>query len=287
MYQGACDRTTVFSPLTRACESPYSIPREHGGWRPDCSGRANGNFADEHGRCDFYYECKSGEYIGTYECTDGKMFNPIEGSCDDPNYVPYPCGDGEMPNVCLNKKNGLYLDIYGRCSHYFECRHEQFLGLSMCPAGAYNPERGDCDNSGLVAKPCGMKINPCEKKKDRYYADIESHCIGYYMCERGLMIAKFACQSGTMFNEDTLECEDVTTTPPPCGLAPDCKNTTDGRYPAMHRGSQFYYVCKDEIVDAIRACSLDEGGFVFDPIKRRCDFPRNVCRPLGTKILGW
>lgn len=159
--------------------------------------------------------------------------------------------------------------------------------MSLCPAGVFNPLRGDCDSSGSVVQPCGQLKNPCKGKENGYYADTGTHCLRYYLCERELTIAAFTCRDGTVFNEVAGRCMDIAMSPPPCGLAPDCKNSSDGFYPALHRGSQYYAECRHERFAGYKKCTVMQGGLIFDYSKKRCDFPQNVCEPVGTRSEGW
>ncbi|XP_041376505.1 uncharacterized protein LOC121388987 [Gigantopelta aegis] len=280
VFQGVCDKSAVFSPLTRACETPYSIPRQNGGWRPSCEERRDGVYPDEYGRCDIYYVCKGEIFTGFFRCERPEIFNPISGECDNPEKVPYPCGDLELPNVCQEKNDGYYLDIFGRCTHYMECKSGELAGVSMCPSGVFNPESRRCDLSQNVIKPCGNLSNPCVFKDDGFFANREKDCIEYFQCERGFMVAKFKCPENTVYNDVTNKCDDVSNTPPPCGIAPECEDKEDGFYPALNKGMQFYYECKNNTFVMYKQCEEDHGGLVFSPTQRNCDFPKQLCLDL-------
>ncbi|XP_071103438.1 uncharacterized protein [Haliotis cracherodii] len=280
VFQGICEKSAVFSPLTRACETPYSIPRQHGGWRPSCEGRRDNVYADEYGRCDVYYACKGEMFTGFFRCDSEQLFNPITKRCEDSEYVPYPCGNLDMPNVCKDRQDGLFLDAFGRCTHYLECTRNKLAGVSMCPNGIFNPEKRICDVSGDIVKPCGNKTNPCLRLEDGYHPSPDASCHSYIQCDRGFFVAKFQCENNLVYNEALKICDDVGSTSPPCGIAPPCNSKTDGLYPALNKGLQYFYECKNNAFITYRQCNLDQGGLLFSPKMTRCDLPASVCQDL-------
>lgn len=276
VFQGSCDKSAVFSPLTRACETPYSIPREHGGWRPSCQGRRDGKYPDEHGRCESYYTCSGQIFTGFHSCPDETMFDPVTGSCQQASRVPYPCGDLDSPNFCRNKTDGNFLDAYGRCTHYYTCSDGELEEVSLCPEGVFDPKTRMCVTSSDVTSPCGLAPNPCLHKSDGYHID-DKFCRDYYLCERGLQVASFTCSENTVFNNITNKCEDAAETAPPCGLAPTCTNRPNGRYPALNKGVQYYFTCVNFTFVGHFRCSHEDGGLAFSSVRRQCDSPTTVC----------
>lgn len=278
LISGSCDKSSVFSPLTRACETPYSIPREHGGWRPSCQGRRDGKYPDEYGRCESYYACEGQIFRGFHSCTGSTLFDPVSGRCQEVARVPYPCGDRDTPNFCRNKSDGKYLDAHGRCTHYYSCLGGKVDGVFMCPEGVFNPRTRSCDTSSDVTSPCGSgPPNPCLERDDGYHTDDNKSCRDYYLCERGLQVAAFSCDRDKVFDNVTGTCVDVTDMAPPCGLAPSCDNRPDGRYPALNKGVNFFYTCRNSSFVGFSRCSHEEGGLAFSALRRECDVPRSVC----------
>ncbi|BFZ01380.1 hypothetical protein BsWGS_04419 [Bradybaena similaris] len=208
VFQGQCQSSAVFSPITRACETPMSIPSEHGGWKPGCLGRRDGLYPDELGRCDLYFLCQGQLFRGFHSCKSGLKFNPATSSCDKAANIPFPCGDKtESTGICENKDDGNYLDVYGRCNHYFTCRNQSMAGLHVCSAGVFNVFTGRCDNKARVrsyiARPCGEAENECLNKQDGQYAaqrtDSRVKCHKSVVCERELVIAsRITCRTATL-----------------------------------------------------------------------------------------
>ncbi|ESO92626.1 hypothetical protein LOTGIDRAFT_162544 [Lottia gigantea] len=274
VFQGVCDKSAVFSPLTRACETPYSIPRQHGGWRPVCDGRRDGIYADEYGRCDIYYVCKGYIFTGFFRCEKGEMFNPVISICQKPEAVPYPCGDLEMPNICESSLNGYHLDMFGRCTHYFECKDQQLEGISMCPSGIFNPELQICESSRDQPKPCGNLTNLCTHKNDGFHSD-ENDCTKVFQCERGLTMTSYDC-SGSV----RTEC-DV------CNTPTECNDKPNGLYPNLKEGVGYYYDCVRSQIQNHYKCDKEKGGPIFNPVKQRCFYPEDLCKEVFSLKIAW
>ncbi|CAL1533873.1 unnamed protein product, partial [Lymnaea stagnalis] len=197
VFQGLCDSSAVFSPITRACETPMSIPSKHGGWKPGCHGRLDGFYPDELGRCDLYYMCQGQLFRGFHSCQHGLKFNPFTSSCEPARQVPFPCGDKDDDmGLCRGKSDGFYLDVFGRCTHYFGCQNKTMTGFHVCSKGVFNLEKRRCDTGEGVrsemAVPCGDLENTCFQRADGVYKDIITdgyNCRRRVVCERGLIIA--------------------------------------------------------------------------------------------------
>lgn len=179
-----------------------SIPSKHGGWKPGCNGRRDGLYPDELGRCDLYYTCQGQLFRGFHSCQHGLKFNPFSSSCQPVREVPFPCGDNEGDmQLCKGKQNGNFLDVFGRCTHYFSCENQTMTGFHVCSRGVYNTEKqrcdvNDADRSSLPA-PCGELTNECLKRPDGIYEDkkdMRTKCARQIVCERGLVISsRFSC----------------------------------------------------------------------------------------------
>jgi hypothetical protein len=180
-----------------------SIPSEYGGWKPACLGRLDGLYPDEFGRCDLYFLCQGQLFRGFHNCKNGLKFNPFTSSCDSAENVPFPCGDkADDKAICNGKKDGAYLDVFGRCNHYFTCNNETMKGLHVCANGVFNVFTGRCDNNkrarSYIARPCGETENECLNRKNGLYeerrTDHRVECHKSVYCERGLVVgATFTC----------------------------------------------------------------------------------------------
>ena len=289
--QGSCTSGTVFSPITRACETPLNIPTHQGGWKPSCQGRRDGLYPDHRGRCDTFFLCRGQLFRGHHRCMterdserekrDNLVFNPFTSSCEPADKVPYPCGNyddgiievdennlmaeqdanytdislsaeiigngseigsvgnksdafntsdlfdqqnsnsrkGHMlnesvnnnnnvsnetvmsHNTCRQKPDGKYMDIFGRCSHYFTCKNGSNNHFQVCPDGIFDVVKGECSdditNNARLPRPCGQSENPCLYLPDGTHVHMgnSSACPMTLVCERGLVIAvQSACE---------------------------------------------------------------------------------------------
>lgn len=286
--QDKCEAPTpVFSPEISDCVSMYDVPKEFNGLRPECSFRKDGFYPDEQGRCGIYFHCKNQAFQGYRECEAGKVFNPVTVRCDSAEKAPPPCGKGRTP-TCKNKRNGYYADSYGRCPYYYECRYGSFLRYRSCDYGSYDPTTKDCViPPQIMVQPCGLRDNPCKNRPSGRYPDLDNRCFGYLECHNGFLIRNETCSPGQVFNEDLGRCGNAAAAPPPCGLAPTCRNKRDGRYAAPLRGCSFFFECEKNRFLGYRRCSYKEGGFFFNRQTGKCDFPQNICPPCGYKWYGW
>ncbi|XP_052781097.1 uncharacterized protein LOC128217766 [Mya arenaria] len=85
-------RTQFFHPERNECVSLDMIPREHGGMMPECGTKVNGLYQDDFGRCDQYFSCQGGKYIGTVKCAVGEVFDGTKGGCVPQEKACRPCG---------------------------------------------------------------------------------------------------------------------------------------------------------------------------------------------------
>ncbi|GFN82484.1 hypothetical protein PoB_000899000 [Plakobranchus ocellatus] len=231
VFQGSCNSGTVFSPVTRACETPLNIPTLQGGWKPSCQGRRDGLYPDHRGQCDTFFRCQGQLFRGLQRCShSGRKvlksplaFNPFSSNCEPLDNVPYPCGNRDENNdignnkprwafgtkkltgvinhdFCWLKPDGRYMDIFGRCSHYFICKKGSTIHFKVCPSGIFNVMKRECDDDKTEIfrqpRPCGEMENPCLDLPDGAYEQPSVRsCSRKMYCERGFVIAvKSSCK---------------------------------------------------------------------------------------------
>ncbi|XP_070178403.1 uncharacterized protein [Littorina saxatilis] len=285
----------IFSPDTMRCESWMDIPKAHGGMQPSCQGRHDGRYPDETGRCGVFYECADDVIQGRFECPTGTVFHPERQTCRRKNApgIPPPCSNhsangrsslGVSLSLCGHMEDGLYADPYGRCALYYECQQSLLKTYHKCDLGTFDPRTQRCQFSLThVPAPCGQRPNPCLDTPDGQYADMASNCQASYRCKNNLLVRQRACPPGRVFHQEKGLCQLPNDTPPPCGLAPSCRDKADGRYPSPLKGCQFYYTCRAGHFVSYGQCSVEQGGFYFNALTGRCDFPQNVCAPCGIR----
>ena len=71
----------IYSPELHGCVTIDRIPPEHGGQMPNCTGKEDGRYPNEYGKCDFYTECKWGHFIRSVKCDMGKAFDEVLREC--------------------------------------------------------------------------------------------------------------------------------------------------------------------------------------------------------------
>ncbi|KAK7011769.1 chitin binding beak protein 1 [Biomphalaria glabrata] len=278
--------TPIFSPEAMDCVSLFEVPKEHGGFLPDCSHRPDGYYPDEQGRCAIFFRCALGKFRGYDECPPGSVFDPVIPSCQPFSIASKPCGEGQSP-LCGGKLDGYYADPYGRCTHYFECKDGAFQQYNICDLGIFDPLTQKCVLSAeQTVRPCGLQPSPCESLPTGVYPDQATGCHNFVECQRGVMLTNGTCSAGTVFSAITGRCDLPEHAPPPCGFAATCVNKPDGRYPALSRGCSFFYECYHEEFVSLRRCTASDGGFFFNPATGQCDYPQNICPPCGYKWWG-
>ncbi|GFO02588.1 hypothetical protein PoB_002909300 [Plakobranchus ocellatus] len=82
-------------------------------------------------------------------------------------------------------------------------------------------------------------------------------------------------------------CDSPRLAPPPCGISDVCQGRPDGQYPALIRGCSYYYDCQQGQFTSLRRCTIEEGGYFFNPDTGKCDYPQNICPPCGYKWWDW
>ncbi|KAK7496931.1 hypothetical protein BaRGS_00011911 [Batillaria attramentaria] len=286
----------IFSPDMKRCESLLDIPKMHGGFQPSCVGRLDGRYPGETDRCDVFYECADEEVQGRFQCPQGTVYNPERQACrmknDRAGLVP-PCGNNSTKlrvslalslSMCRGLPDGMYADTYGRCPFYYQCQHSLLKRFHKCHFGTFDPSSQDCQfDVSRVPAPCGHRPNPCINRDDGQYADLSQHCQASFHCRRRLVAREQSCPPGTVFHEGRGSCQLPNDTPAPCGLAPSCTGRADGRYPSSVKGCQFYFTCRAGVFRGYGRCSVEDGGFYFNPESQSCDFPQNICSPCGVR----
>merc|ERR1712150_26955 len=102
--------------------------------------------------CRSYSQCV-GKVKSTIDCPEHQVYNNATSSCDDPANVLPPCG--EMID-CTGKADAGYPDLNRKCTTWYTCLDEKFLGHNFCPSGTvFDSTLGTCNWSKQVASPCG------------------------------------------------------------------------------------------------------------------------------------
>ena len=186
----------VFWKRQRRCQSIWYIPKLEGGEMPDCSRRRrNGRYADQLGRCPYYYVCRDREFKGFYKCPVGTLFDKKTKRCEHPDRIlNSKCSNIEITH-CAGKHDGLYPDLAGRCDWYHRCEHGILRETHLCTPyhHAFNPLTGKCGPVVAIPAPCGPLKNKCQGRRNGVYRDHGSSAIGwlgrgFFHCENKRVI---------------------------------------------------------------------------------------------------
>ncbi|CAG5128102.1 unnamed protein product [Candidula unifasciata] len=287
-------RTSAPRQLQSSPQNCLTVPKQHGGFLPDCSTRPDGYYPDE-----------QGHFRGYDECPPGSVFDPTIPACQPYSYASKPCGEGQAP-LCGGKMDGLYADPFGRCTNYFQCTGGVFQQYLTCDLGIFDPLTQRCVVSAeLTVRPCGLQPSPCEALPTGVYPDQATGCQHFIECHHGNMLTNGTCPKGTVFSAITGDlCLTLLSIPTilltTLQVAVTCLNTRlrlvesplsvainqTGRYPALARGCSFFYECHGGEFLSLRRCTEADGGIFFNPDTGTCDYPQNICPPCGYRWWG-
>ena len=85
-------RTQFFHMVLKECVPLDMVSQEHGGTMPNCSGKEDGSYLDDEGRCNQYTVCRNGAVENIVKCGEGKVFDVLKGDCVDYAKACRPCG---------------------------------------------------------------------------------------------------------------------------------------------------------------------------------------------------
>ncbi|RUS75856.1 hypothetical protein EGW08_016377, partial [Elysia chlorotica] len=194
----------VFSPHKLDCVSLFQVPKQHGGFQPDCSTRPDGHYPDEQGRCAIYFRCALGHFRGYDECPPGSVFDPAKLTCETYRRVPsaaisaldqsqYTDTRGKVrrqigvipgPSPCEALPTGVYPDQATGCQFYIECYRGVLLTNGTCgPGTLFSAITGRCDAPSLAPPPCGTSDVCVSRPDGRYPAPLRG-CSFYVECKQ-------------------------------------------------------------------------------------------------------
>ena len=209
-----CAPTLVFDPIIRNCTSSKMSARPCGENQklPSCRNREDGFYADEYGRCPYYFECSNFQFKTYHQCDFGS-FDVNQQQCVLPvDLLTKPCG--VLPNPCRNKKTGLYAESPKRSDKaYIECSRGLLIYRGTCKGGkVFNSATGQCDHS--------KNLSRCANKKDGQYQISKNVCFYYFKCNGGKFKGFRMCDPAKgrpIFNPSTGKCDVAKNVCPPCG----------------------------------------------------------------------
>ncbi|XP_048754097.1 uncharacterized protein LOC125665486 [Ostrea edulis] len=86
-----CESGKVYDNSTGTCTEMTSASGICGQFR-DCSGKADGLYADTETHCKTYYTCYKGVFDSHNFCSKVTVFDEVQQTCNWPSAVDPPCG---------------------------------------------------------------------------------------------------------------------------------------------------------------------------------------------------
>ncbi|KAL4226247.1 chitin binding [Mactra antiquata] len=131
---------------------------------PSCEGKEDGIHANENRLWSPYHVmCYKDRFVSSDMCkADGngraQLFHPVKNQCVSLDEIPQEHG-GMMPD-CVGKKDGYYLDDFGRCDRYSVCKDGKYLNAVQCNAGeVFDAFTEKCLLKEKACGPCGDLSN--------------------------------------------------------------------------------------------------------------------------------
>ena len=242
----------------------------------DCLSMATGYYADVSSKCRQYYYCHDNHKLITLTCSDERIFNGRK--CIEPHLYRCPLTEESEPRRFTSpqpvrnesqgdcqRTNGFFTIKGTRCQQYYFCIGGSRSNL-QCPSGqVFNGQI--CVASGQFQ--CQESADPCQEKTDGVYADQESGCKFYFLCQNGVQSGNFSCPTNQIF--DGRKCADQRKAV--CeASAPDqqCQGKRSGLYAdADSRGCRGYVYCRSNRRWASAQC----------PPSQRFHWPSSRCVP--------
>ncbi|XP_061162687.1 chondroitin proteoglycan 2-like [Saccostrea echinata] len=86
-----CKQPNVFNRDTNRCDDPANVHEICGTFR-DCDGRDDGRYPDVDRKCQYYFTCFAGKFMGHNPCPASLVFNYALQTCDYITDMGPPCG---------------------------------------------------------------------------------------------------------------------------------------------------------------------------------------------------
>ncbi|KAL4226248.1 chitin binding [Mactra antiquata] len=155
-FKDGCDYRRNLCPVAHCV--PCSVRM------PSCEGKEDGIHANENRLWSPYHVmCYKDRFVSSDMCkADGngraQLFHPVKNQCVSLDEIPQEHG-GMMPD-CVGKKDGYYLDDFGRCDRYSVCKDGKYLNAVQCNAGeVFDAFTEKCLLKEKACGPCGDLSN--------------------------------------------------------------------------------------------------------------------------------
>ncbi|KAK7486559.1 hypothetical protein BaRGS_00022225 [Batillaria attramentaria] len=165
---------SFFSPESNKCVSLYEVPREHGGYLLNCTGREDGAHPDDGTqRPNLYFTCQGGQRTGIQLCPDGQIYGDLTTPCVEPGrcsqdptaVIPHPTECHQFYNCSLVREFSYYFQD----KHQDECPYPQLFDAQKLQCEDYR--KVQCGQRTERVNGCDYTLNQC----------LRSHCIPCYV----------------------------------------------------------------------------------------------------------
>merc|ERR1712168_10456 len=187
-------------------------------------------------QCDKYYDCYRGQMTEKL-CPDGLVFDSTLGprveQCNYPFLIECPEGNALQPpqpsGIECPRQNGYFEhEDPSNCEQYYECTNGE-AQVRACATGlVFDEFTGTCQWAHAGYKTgCGVRVevladgfscpNVTQIHTNGQELDHSRHpgkdCRFFYICHENKPPREVGCPQGTVFNADTLICDDPLNVP--------------------------------------------------------------------------
>ncbi|XP_076060034.1 zonadhesin-like [Oratosquilla oratoria] len=230
-FTQSCPSGHVFTGARCVPESQYDCPVITDA--PECAIRETGVYPNLVHGCRTYFHCIARVMV-TYKCPEGTLHDGK--TCSPPSQVFCP-----SPSLCLGHPDGTFPDTARQCQGYFSCVNETVISYRTCPLGqAFDGQK--CVSHLPHVCP-SVPGNDCASRKDGWYQDLASGCVGYYRCKEQSRTETRRCAGGLVFNKHV--CVPKAQYACPTAGSDLCKTNQRGFFADLKSGCRRYYYCSN------------------------------------------
>ncbi|XP_041973934.1 peritrophin-48-like [Aricia agestis] len=247
-----CPAGRAFSEVAGAC-----VPqRRQTCTRRVCAAGDSLAYATPGTACRQYYRCDNGTVVD-HACPPGLWFDLERQACTRGAGTCYE-------PVCTGLPDGEYPDSSHECRRRLRCRGGDIEAVvtcgGACSIGCPPPRATAAALPAGDADFCSDAVcsSLCQRKPDGAYADRQTGCREYFVCEAGRVVRRGVCEFGLLFADSGCEHAARASCPPPARSP--CFNRPDGLHRDW-RDCSSWMECRRERVVSRGSCVR---GQVFD-----------------------
>ncbi|XP_064609455.1 peritrophin-1-like [Liolophura sinensis] len=203
----------------------YSAPSDNFGADPGCRDPWTTEWTRDSTDCKAVYFCVLGKIIHTMQCNESRIWSNVGHACVEPMSQWDDCNQTPTTPIindprCINP-DGINPDP-DNCAQFLACTNRTVVATMQCPENTlFGTRNNTCELGFLVAEECKSRLipnnvvvttaspvidQPCEGKKNGDVAD-ETHCLRFYKCNHGRIVARIRCPSGSGYSTIKNKCD--------------------------------------------------------------------------------